>query len=110
MSSTRTGFARSALRLLRQLIRRSHGQDLIEYALLIGIVSIGVLAVIGPISQTVFELYDTTATSLPSAGPDPGGNGNGRGNGGRGNGSPGNGGPGNSGRGNPGGGGSGNGN
>ena len=94
--------------MLRQLVRRSHGQDLIEYALLIGIVSIGVLAVIGPISQTVFELYDTTATTLPSAGPDPGDSGNGRGNG-RGNGNPGNGGPGDSGRGSSGGG-SGNGN
>lgn len=101
---------RTLMPVLRRLCKRTEGQDLIEYALLVGIISVGLIAMIGALGTSVTQMYATTSAALNAApngpstpgGPDAG-NGN-PGNGNPGNGNPGNGNPGNSnpGNGNPG--------
>ena len=105
------------LSLLRRSITRTEGQDLIEYALLVGMIAIAIIASVGSLGAGVTRLYDTTRAALSAPGaPDPGSGGNpGAGNpnnGNPGNGNPGNGNPGNGnpGNGNPGNGNPGNGN
>jgi len=79
---------------LRALVRRSEGQDLIEYGLLIGMISAAIVATISPLATKVAQPFQVLA------GPVDPGNGNpGTGNPGNGNpnpGNPGNGNPGNS--------------
>ena len=99
---------------LRALIRRSEGQDLIEYGLLVGMITAAIVATIPPIAAKVGQPFQRVATVDSPAGANPG-NGN-PGNGNPGNGNPGNGNPGNDkpvgnpGNGNPGNGNPGNGN
>ena len=100
------------LPVIRRCILRTEGQDLIEYALLVGMVALAIIVSIGNLGTSVTRLYETTAAALSAASapqPGPGGNpGNGNpGNGNPGNANPGNGSPGN---GNPGNGNPGNGN
>ena len=87
---------------LRALVRRTEGQDLIEYGLLVGMLSAAIVATIPPIAAKVTQPFQqfVAATSNGSGNP---GNGN-PGNGNPGNGNPGNGNPGNGnpGSGNPG--------
>lgn len=95
------------LRLLRDL---TDGQDLIEYALLIALISTTVLITVTQLGVKVPGMYTTTADALPGDGgqePTDGGPGNGNPGGGNpGGGNPGGGNPGggNPGGGNPGGG------
>jgi Flp pilus assembly pilin Flp len=96
--------------LAGRLIRQSHGQDLIEYGVLIALVAAGVIIVMSQIGAKVPGLYEPTVTALPGGEPGPGRGGN-PGNGNPGNndpvGNPGSGAPGGSnpgGPGNPGGG------
>ena len=107
------------LRKLRALARRCEGQDLIEYGLLLGMISAAVVASVAQIAPKVSQPFATIAAAGNPASGNPGtgnpGNGNpGTGNpgnskpvGNAGNGNPGNGNPGN---GNPGTGNPGNGN
>src|SRR5262245_16258015 len=75
----RIGYELRPVRLLRHLIRESQGQDLIEYALLIAIVSLGLISVVGPVAEKVSTFYSATSGALAD---DSGGNqGNGQGNG-----------------------------
>src|SRR5688572_24416607 len=99
--------------VLRRLVRQTHGQDLIEYGVLLAIVAAGVLLAVSQLGVKVPGYYITTNEALPGGvSPGRGGNpGNGNPNPGNpGNGNPGNGnpvgnpGPGNPGNGNPGGG------
>ena len=97
------------IQFLRALVRRSEGQDLIEYGLLVGMISAAIVATISPLATKVAQPFQVLA------GPSNPGNGNpGNGNPGNGNpnpGNPGNGNPGNSNPvGNPGNGNPGNGN
>ena len=79
-----------------RLIRQCHGQDLIEYAVLIALVAAGVIVAASQLGVKVPGLYEPTVAALPG---EPGRGGN------PGNGNPGNGNPvGNPGSGNPGGG------
>jgi len=110
---------------VRELVDRTDGQDLIEYALLIGMLSVVLVTSLGQIGTRVSDMYDTTKTAMDADGAAPGastpgadapddsddgdsgqngnpGNGNpGNNNGNPGNSNPGNGNPGNS-NGNPG--------
>ena len=96
--------------VLRRLLRTSEGQDLIEYGLLIGMLSVTLVAALGPIGGKVLNYYTTLSASLDGnvpAGPpggNPGGGNPGGGNPGGGNPGGGNPGGGNPGGGNPGGG------
>jgi Flp pilus assembly pilin Flp len=85
------------IQFLRALVRRSEGQDLIEYGLLVGMISAAIVAAISPLATKVAQPFQVLA------GPSTPGNGN-PGNGNPGNGNPGNGNanPGNPGNGNPG--------
>ena len=91
---------------LRRLTRRTEGQDLIEYGVLVGLIAAAAIASASAIGAKVPALYSATEAALPggSGSGDPG-NGN-PGNGNPGNGNPGGGNPGggNPGGGNPGGG------
>ena len=103
------------LKVLGRFARRTEGQDLIEYALLTGILSIALIVSITGLGSKVGQLYATTSAALngaPSSDPgaggdpgqgtpgDPGSPGNGNPNPGNGNPNPGNGNP-NPGNGNP---------
>lgn len=72
------------MKLLKRLVFRTEGQDLIEYALLASIISVSVVLVLGPIGTTITTSYDEieTALSAPAAPPNGGGPGNGNGRGG----------------------------
>ena len=81
--------------LLRRFLRQTHGQDIIEYALLAGIVTAATVLAIGQVSTKVVNVYGNNVTQIIASGDGapvsgPGGNGNGgngnsNGNGGNGN-------------------------
>ncbi len=81
------------LQRLRDLFRRDEGQDLIEYGLLVGMISAAIVATIPPIAAKVAQPFQQFVAA-GSGGGNPG-NGN-PGNGNPGNGNPGIGNPGNS--------------
>ena len=58
-------------KLLTRFIREDAGQDLIEYGLLIGIITAGAIAAINLIGPKVKEYFDTLEGQLPDppAGP-----------------------------------------
>ena len=90
------------MQLFKRLARCAQGQDLIEYALLIGLLSVVLIVAITGIKAKVGSPYQNVDAAIP-AGGDPG-NGNPGGNPGGGNPGGGNPGGGNPGGGNPGGG------
>ena len=51
--------------LLKRFVRDDSGQDLIEYGLLIGIITTGVIVTVGSIGGKVKGYYDTLNTKLP---------------------------------------------
>jgi pilus assembly protein Flp/PilA len=52
-------------KLFGRLIREDEGQDLIEYALLLGIIAIAVIGTISAIGGKVSQYFDTLNTSMP---------------------------------------------
>jgi Flp pilus assembly pilin Flp len=67
--------AASAARLLRDLLRRDDGQDLVEYALLTAAVALASAAALGLLRTTIGTSYQAwhTATDALWAMPPPGG-------------------------------------
>jgi pilus assembly protein Flp/PilA len=59
-------------KLLAKFIRDDAGQDLIEYGLLIGIITVGAIAAITTIGPKVETYFSTLSGNLPDA---PGGGG-----------------------------------
>jgi Flp pilus assembly pilin Flp len=57
-------YGTTLLPILRRLSKRTEGQDLIEYALLVGILSIGIIATLSALGSTVTQMYATTAAAL----------------------------------------------
>ena len=58
----------SMLTLQSQMIlNREDGQDLIEYALLLGLISLAALAAINPISNSLVSIYTQLANQLAIA-------------------------------------------
>ncbi len=51
--------------LVSQLARDDRGQDLIEYGLLIGIITAGAIAFIGPIGSKVASYFSNLNSKLP---------------------------------------------
>ena len=88
--------------LLRKLVRRSDAQDLIEYGILVAILSVALVGTIASLGGRVSTMYESLNTILN--GGEPGGGNPGGGNPGGGNPGGGNPGGGNPGGGNPGGG------
>jgi pilus assembly protein Flp/PilA len=52
---------------LSNLLRDESGQDLIEYALVAGIISLGCVAALGPVATDLTTLFGNIATSLTNA-------------------------------------------
>jgi len=55
-------------KLVAQFVRDEQGQDLIEYALLAGFISLAVVAVVTNIGTSLNGLYDNVNTQVDSAG------------------------------------------
>jgi len=93
--------ARRLLRFARALVHRTHGQDLVEYAILAGIVASVTVIALNDISTRVADYYGTTVTEIATrtaaAGTVPGGDGGAGGNNGGSNNGGGSGGSGNTG-------------
>jgi pilus assembly protein Flp/PilA len=53
--------------LLGRLVREDGGQDLIEYGLLVGIITVGAITAIGLIGPKVTGYFTTLNTALPAA-------------------------------------------
>jgi pilus assembly protein Flp/PilA len=52
-------------KIVMQLVRDEQGQDLIEYGLLIGIITVGAIAAILAIGPKVTNYFSTLNTNLP---------------------------------------------
>ena len=52
-------------KIVMQLVRDEQGQDLIEYGLLIGIITVGAIAAILLIGPKVANYFSTLETNLP---------------------------------------------
>jgi Flp pilus assembly pilin Flp len=52
-------------RLLRRLVRSEEGQDLIEYGLLVGVITIGAIVAITAIGPTVAGYFTDLNAALP---------------------------------------------
>lgn len=52
---------------LQMILNREEGQDLIEYALLVGLISLAAVAAIGPIGNDVNAIYTKIAAQLAAA-------------------------------------------
>ena len=50
--------------LIARFVREDEGQDLIEYAILIGLIAVGVVAVVGPIGDWVLAAFTKLKTDL----------------------------------------------
>ena len=61
--------------VVRRLARRTEGQDLIEYALLIGMISVALLLSISGIGASVTQMYGNTSAALNGAPAAPPGSG-----------------------------------
>jgi pilus assembly protein Flp/PilA len=55
--------------ILKQLVRDDAGQDLIEYGLLIGIITAGAIVAIGLIGPKVAGYFNNLNTALPNPAP-----------------------------------------
>ena len=53
--------------LLKRFVREDSGQDLIEYGLLIGIITTGAITAIGLIGPKVTGYFETLESNLPAA-------------------------------------------
>ncbi|MCL5263242.1 MAG: Flp family type IVb pilin [Acidobacteria bacterium] len=52
---------------LQMILNREEGQDLIEYALLVGLISLAAVAAIGPIGSDLKAIYTSIANQLTAA-------------------------------------------
>jgi Flp pilus assembly pilin Flp len=52
------------IKFLKSLPKREEGQTLVEYALILSLVSIGAIAVLGPLSGAINGVFETVTTAL----------------------------------------------
>ena len=52
---------------VQAILNREEGQDLIEYALLVGLISLAAVAAIGPIGSDLKAIYTSIANQLTAA-------------------------------------------
>ena len=55
------------MKLIRRFIRADKGQALVEYALIIGLISVVAIAALSLISGTVGDMFDSVSGSISSA-------------------------------------------
>jgi Flp pilus assembly pilin Flp len=53
--------------IVLSFVRDDQGQDLIEYGLLIGLITVGVVVIVGQIGTWVFNQFNTLNTQLQAA-------------------------------------------
>ncbi len=51
--------------LLRRFVREDEGQDLVEYAMLIALIALTVVAAVSGLASAIGAQYNTIATSSP---------------------------------------------
>ncbi len=51
--------------LLRRFVREDEGQDLVEYAMLIALIALTVVAAVSGLASAIGNQYNTIATSSP---------------------------------------------
>ncbi len=55
------------MKLLRRFVKEEEGQALVEYALIIGLISVVAIAALSLISGTVGDMFDSVSGSISSA-------------------------------------------
>jgi pilus assembly protein Flp/PilA len=62
------GFTKESvmMRLLKRLLHEDSGQDLIEYGLLVGVITIGAITAITTLGPRVASYFSTLNTRLPT--------------------------------------------
>ena len=50
-----------------QILREEHGQDMVEYALVVGIIALGATAAMGVVANAVGAMFNTLGTSIDNA-------------------------------------------
>ena len=55
---------KAARTLLRNLIRNQHGGEVLEYALIAGLIVVAAIAVIGAVGTKVFARWDSLNSSM----------------------------------------------
>ena len=50
--------------MLKRLLRDERGEDLIEYGLLAGLISISLIVVLGLVGDALFDVFDAIKTAL----------------------------------------------
>ena len=56
------------MKLLLRLLREEEGQDLVEYALLVAAIALGLIAAIQGIAQALSSIYTSITTALGTVG------------------------------------------
>ena len=56
------------MELLKRFWKEEEGQDLVEYALLLGFISLAVIAALSEMQSALNTVYDSTATTLQGSG------------------------------------------
>lgn len=52
------------MNILKRFVKETEGQDLIEYGLLVGLITVGIAATIGPIGEKVLGYFTGLETAL----------------------------------------------
>ncbi|MDD2624099.1 MAG: Flp family type IVb pilin [Candidatus Riflebacteria bacterium] len=55
------------MKLIRRFVKEEEGQALVEYALIIGLISVVAIAALSLISGTVGDMFDSVSGSISSA-------------------------------------------
>jgi pilus assembly protein Flp/PilA len=55
------------MKLIRRFVKEEEGQALVEYALIIGLISVVAIAALSLVSGTVGDMFDSVSNSISSA-------------------------------------------
>lgn len=52
-----------------QILREEHGQDMVEYALVVGIIALGATAAMKPVADSIIAMWDAIKAKIDGAIP-----------------------------------------